>query len=155
MKIIKNILIGLGAVFLLLVGLVVFLASESVDFHDKHSDFVQEFTRVFSEDWDISSVSDSMSNGMLSQIDTTEGRRAMEIFRSLGAVVSITDFEMSNYYSSATDNANTGTFQFKAKFQRGDALVTVTVLESDDKVRIHAFNIQPIGDLAPSEELEV
>lgn len=153
MNIIKKILIGLGAIFALFIALAIFLAGESSEFKDKNEQFVKDFTNTFSQQWDISSVSQSLTNDMLSQIKTPNGQHALNVFRSLGKLVEITDLELHNY-NSHTSGITTGVFKFKAQFENGSTLVTVTLQEKDNAVRVHGFHIDPISNVTAPKEVK-
>lgn len=151
MEILKKILIGLGVVFVLFVGLAIFLAGSSTEFKEKHQDFVVNYTRDFSQSWEVSAVSSIMTNGMLTQINTPNGKHAINVFRSLGAFVQATDFELHNY-STHAGGPTVGVFKFKATFKNANTLVTVTVHEIEGDIKIHGFHIDPIGEISlPSE----
>ena len=51
----------------------------------------------------------------------------------------ITDFELLNYYSGT--EGETGVFRFKGVFEFGKGLVTVTIIEKDEIVRVMGFYI--------------
>lgn len=153
MKIIKKILMGLGAIFALFIVLAIFLIGESAEFEENNEQFVRDYTEAFSQQWDISSVSQSTSNEMLEQINTPNGRHAMNVFRAFGELVEITDMEMDNF-STHSSGITSADFKFKAKFQNGNALVTVKVLEQDNAVRVNGFHIEPIGSVSAPKEIK-
>lgn len=146
MKLIKNILIGLGVVFSLFIGLAVFLFWESSEFREKNEPFAREFTRAFSQDWSIGDVSDHVTNDLLAQINTPNGKHALSQFRAFGRLVKIEDVEMGNYNASAGVGV-TGVLRFKAEFENVKALVTITLRETDGVVKVHGFHIDPLSDI--------
>lgn len=152
MKFLKKLFMGLGVLFLLIIIFAVFMFSESSSFKEKHSQFIQEFTQGFSEDWDIADVSDLTTSEFLANLNTPNGKHALGVFKTLGKLVSITDIEIQNYSANA-GGPNTGIFVFKAKFENAKTLVTITIQEQDDIVRVYGFRIDPIGDI--SQELEL
>lgn len=154
MKILKNILVGFGAIFMLLIGLAIFLAGSSAEFKEKHEQFVRDFTREFSQNWEIDSVKVKITNELQSQIKTTKGKHALKVFSSLGRLIEITDMELLNY-SAHTSGPTTGVFKFKAKFDNAYTIVSVTVQEMDNTARVNGFHIEPIGDISQSKEIRV
>ena len=152
MKLLKRALIFLGVVFILVIALVIFLASASSDFEKQHEQFVRNFTADFSLNWEIDSVKHHLTNDMLAQIGTPNGRHALNVFRSFGQLEEISDMELSNYNSN-TSGLVTGIFKFKARFKNGSALVTVTLHEKDDAIRVHGFHIDPVGNLSNPKEI--
>ena len=151
MGVLKKILIGLGVIFILFIGLAIFLAGSSTEFKEKHQDFVISYTKEFSQNWEVSSVSSIMTNGMLSQINTPNGKHAINVFKSFGAFEKASDLELHNY-STHSGGPTVGVFKFKAKFKNANTLVTVTVHEIEGVVKVHGFHVDPIGDIfLPSE----
>ena len=151
MKVIKKILVGLGIVFVLFIVLAIFLAGSSSEFKEKHQAFVINYTHEFSKNWEINSVSTETTNGMLSQINTPNGKHALSVFSTFGEFVEATDIELHNYSTNA-GGPTVGVFKFKAQFKNANTLVTVTVQEIDGAVKVHGFHIDPIGNILPSSE---
>lgn len=152
MKVIKKILIGLGVFFLFFIVIVIFLVNSSSEFKEKHQDFAVNYTKEFSQNWDISAVSSKTTNGMLSQINTPNGKHALNVFKRFGSFIEATDIELDNY-SSHAGGPTIGIFKFKAEFKNAKTLVTVTVHEIDDNVKVHSFHVNPIGKIKKSGEV--
>jgi hypothetical protein len=152
MKIIKNILIGLGVVFAIFIGLAIFLFGESSEFKERNEQFVKDFTQEFSQEWTIGRVSDRTTNDFLSQISTPNGQHALMQFKTFGKLVKIEDVEMGNY-STATGSGATGVIKFKAEFENVKALVTVTVREKDGEAKVHGFHIDPLSDISRPKKI--
>jgi hypothetical protein len=153
MKIIKNIFVGLGVLFVLFLILAAFLSGSSAEFKADYQDFVIQYTKEFSRNWEIKSVSSKTTNGMLSQISTPNGKAAVNFFRSLGEIVEVSDVELNSYRSNF-NGPSVGVFKFKAKFKNGDGLVTVIVHKNQGTVKVHGLHILPIGDVLQSGEFE-
>lgn len=151
MKIIRNILIGFGGLFLLLIVFFMFIAGSSSEFRTENQYFVTKFMRDFSEKWDINDVKDDLSNQMLAQIDSLNGQFALNYFKSLGKLKSIRNFELNNYRTST--NGETGVFLFKAKFENADTLVTFTLVKTDKGRKVNGLNIQALEDINPIKEV--
>ena len=153
MKIIKNILIGLGLITVFFIAAIAFLAGESSEFKKANENFVSKFTRDYSSAWDITSVSEFTTNDFLSQINSSKGKQATRFFQSLGKVVEISDMELSNY-NSHTDGITTGTFKFKATFEHAKTLVTVTVQEVNNITKIQGLYIDALNEVSSSKEFK-
>jgi len=153
MKLIKNILIGFGAIFVLIIGLFIFVAGSSSEFKDKHEQFVKDYTREFSKNWEIENISLRTTNDLLAQINTTKGKQAVNVFRSLGKLLEISDMELGNY-NSRVGGPTTGEFKFKASFENAKTIVTVTIREVDDKVKVQGFHVNPIGSILQPKEVK-
>lgn len=145
MKILKNILIGLGILFVLFICLAVFLFSKSSEFFEQHQSFVEEFTYDLSENWRFNDVRSRVSNELLQSLNTPNGRAFMTQASAFGRLIEATDFQKGNYYSGT--GGNVGVISFKATFSNTKALVTVSVIEKDGKVKIHGFNVSAIDGL--------
>ena len=154
MKIIKNILITLGTIFSLLIVLVVFLVGESADFKEDHEQFVVDYTNTFSQAWNVASVSDVSSNDFLTQIKSPNGKQAVNAFSSLGKLVDTKDMQIDNYNSNV-NGTTTASFKFKANFEHGKTLVTITVVESDGHIRVQGMHIETLDDVSDNVELNV
>ena len=148
MKILKNILIGFGVLFVAIIGLIVFLSADSSAFEEKQAPFISGFMNEFSESWEVTSVHATLSNGLLKQIDSPTGRNAMDMFRRLGSFVQMTDLVLQNYNTSTS--GKTGQFTFKGQFTHGPALVEITLGENDGKTLVNRLHITPAGELPPT-----
>lgn len=153
MKIIRSILIGLGSLTLIFSAVIAFLATESSNFKKDNEQFVNEFTRDFSHTWDISTVSQLTTNELLSQISSPKGKQTISFFQSLGEIVEINDMELSDY-KSQTGGIAIGVFKFKATFENANTLVTVTVKEHDDSIKIHGFHINALHNMSHTPKVE-
>jgi len=153
MKILKKILVGFGVIFVLLIAVIIFVAGSASEFKEDHEQFVKDFTREFSQDWEIDSLGSKVTNDLLSNIRTTKGKRAIAIFRSLGKLVDITDIELRNYNANA-GGPTTGVFSFKASFENAKTVVTVTVRVENDEVKVQSFHVNPTGDISKPKEVK-
>jgi hypothetical protein len=144
MGVLKKIFIGLGSLFLVLVALFVWLGFESLRFKHEETPFVTAYLNDLSRHWQIADVYDRSANELISQVDSTEGRRTMQRFKPLGSLTTIHDFELNNYSHGTWGRR--GVFDFKAGFQNGEALVEVTVLDKGGTgarvVRVYLTGIQ-------------
>jgi len=153
MRFLKKLFMGLGVIFLLIIVFVVFLFSESSDFKDEHSQFIQDFTQNFSENWDISDVSDHATSELLSNLNTPNGKHAMRVFRALGKLVSVSDIEIQNYSANA-GGPNTGVFLFKGDFENAKTLVTITIQEEEGIIRVDGFHINTLSEISGESEFK-
>jgi len=145
MKILRNILIGFGVVFVAVIGLIVFLSNESNDFRDKQFPFIETFMMEFSENWEVSSVYEKLTNDLLKQIDSPAGRNALDIFKTQGSFKEMSDLVLVNY--NAGTSGKTGKFTFKALFTSGPALVEIILVENQGKTLVNGLHITPSGDV--------
>lgn len=148
MKILKNILIGLGIIFILFILLAVFLSYKSYDFFEENKGFVEEFSYDLAEHWQIEDVHSRVSNEFLQSLDTPNGKEFLKYAKGLGPLIEATDFQMGNYHAGT--DGTTGVITFKATYTNAKALVTVIVIKREEQVRIHGFNVSaPDGLSAP------
>lgn len=151
MKVIKNILLGLGALFLLIVVFFTFLWGESSDFKEQNALFINNYLETFSTNWDLDDVKDQMTNGLLIEINTPNGTNAMNYFKTLGRLQEIRDLEINNY--NTTLSGKTGVFLFKAKFQYSDTVVKMILQKNEDGVKVNGLYITPLGKVNDNKEI--
>src|ERR1700728_4174418 len=108
MGFLKKVLLGLGSVFGLLIVFIIVMGIFSVRFKDQQSGFVTTFVTDLSRRWELADVYARVSNTLIEQADTAEGRQAMQRIRALGALRSVQDLELRSY--------NVGTFGTTAVF---------------------------------------
>jgi hypothetical protein len=143
MNFISKVLVGLGALFVVVVVLFVVQAKSSLEFQQLHSQFVEDYSLSFSNRWDITEVSSLTTEHMLSQVNTPKGVAALNIYRKLGHIKSISELEIK-HFGSGEGSSKDGVFQFRGNFDQGVGLVTVSVLEQDGTVRVNGFNVVPM-----------
>ena len=131
----------IGAIVVLFAVLAVFLFKGSVDFKEQNTEFVVKFMNDLSNNWHVSDVYPRLTNEMVQRSESPDAKRFFGMSRQLGKLVSIQDVELQNYHSGT--DAVVGIFVFKAEFEHGQALVTVTLQEKEGKVQVQALNINP------------
>jgi hypothetical protein len=145
MNLVKKILIGLGALFVLVIALIALFAVGSNDFRDSHVSYVEHFMSEFSETWEVAVVHEKLTNDFLAQVDSPNGRQALGLFQALGKFEQMSDIEVQNFTSGTAGKS--GRLTFKAKFANGPALVEITLFEKDGKTLVHGLHITPSGSL--------
>jgi hypothetical protein len=128
MRMLKRILIGFGAVFLVLIAVFAWLGFQSTRFRRAEAPFVEAYMTDLSRRWSVADVFDRSANALLAQANSPEGERAMQMFKPLGTLTSIRDLELKNY--SVGTWGRRGVFAFKGRFQNGEAVVEVTILDN-------------------------
>ena len=118
----KNILIGLGALFLVVIALISWIGMSSSQFRKEEAPFVEKFVMDLSKRWDIGDVRDRMTESFIEQAGT--------------------DLEMRSYQT--INSKKTAVFSFKGTFESGDGMVTVTVVGHDGVVRVLGFVLRAI-----------
>ena len=152
MKILKNLLIGLGVLTVLFGGFAFVINGASSDFLEKHREFVTNYTKTFSRNWEVDSISELSTIGLLSQVNSPNGKHTLGIFRAMGVLVEVTEMEL-NKYSAYSSGPTVGIFKFKAKFENAKSLVTVTIHEVNGIAKVHGFHIEPIGNIIQVDEI--
>ncbi|MGV1097833.1 hypothetical protein ACUUL3_00290 [Thiovibrio sp. JS02] len=148
MKIIKNILITLGILFVCGAALFGFLNYKSAGFKKEHAPFVTRFMTEFSKNWEIAEVRNMLSNDFVRQLETPNARQAMLFFKQLGKLTAIRDVELQNYRANAgTDTYQLGEFVFKADFENASGLVTMSVIVKKDGERVNALYVNPTTEI--------
>jgi len=134
MRVLKNILIGLGVLFLVLLAIFAWIGVSSSQFRKEQAPFVETFVTDLSKRWDIANVYDRMTNSFIEQASTPQARQLLHQFRQLGALKSVHDLGLRGYKSS--NNEQTGLFFFKGTFENGEAVVDVTIVRKDGAVHV-------------------
>ena len=134
MRALKNILIGLGVLFLVVLAVFAWIGVSSSQFRKEQAPFVETFVTDLSKRWDIADVYDRMANSFIEQASTPQARQLLHQFRQLGALKSVHDLGLRSYKSS--NNEQTGLFFFKGIFENGEAVVNVTIVRKDGAVHV-------------------
>ena len=142
MRIFKNILIGFGTLFLLLVALFSWVGMTGHQFRKAEEPFVQKFVTDLSRHWDPADVRDRMADSLINQVETAQARQLMQQFRQLGPLKSVQDFELQSY--KTTTSGKTGVFHFKGTFENGNGEVQVALVENEGVVRVQGFYLRGI-----------
>jgi hypothetical protein len=134
---VKNILVGLGVLFLLVVALFTWLGMGSSQFRKEQSPFVETFVADLSKHWDIADVHDRLSDTLLEQTSTPQVQQLLQEFSRLGALKSVREIELQRYLAST--NGRTGYFSLTGTFENGEAVVHVTLFKKDGDVHVIGF----------------
>jgi hypothetical protein len=134
MSVLKNILIGLGALFLVVLALFAWVRVSSSQFRNDQAPFVETFVTDLSKRWDIADVYDRMANSFIEQAGTPQAQRLLHQFKQLGSLTSVHDLELRSYNSN--NNEQTGLFSFNGTFENGEAVVNVTIVKKDGTVHV-------------------
>lgn len=150
MKILKAVLIGFGLLFVGLIGFVAYMGVAASEFRTEQGPFIEKFMKDFSENWEVESVHDKLSDDLLKQIDSQTGRNALGRFQTLGRFHSMVNLALRSY-SSGT-GGKTGQFTFNGRFSNGPARVEITVNKRDGRTRVTGLHITP-PRVAPTTNL--
>lgn len=142
MRILGKVLVGLGAVFALIIALFVWLGIAGQRFKNAETPFVTQFVTDLSRHWDVADVSDRSTTTLIEQASSAQGRQALRTFKQLGSLRSIHDFTLRNYYRGT--GGATAVLSMRASFEYGDAVVDVTLQRRDGAVRVNGFFIREL-----------
>ena len=140
MQVLKNILIGLGVLFLVALALFAWVGVSSSQFRKEQAPFVERFVTDLSKRWDIADVSDRMANPFIEQASTPQARQLLHQFKELGALQSVQDLQLRSYLTN--NNGQTGIFSFKGMFENGEGVVNVTIVKKDGVARVSGFYLK-------------
>jgi hypothetical protein len=140
MRLLKNILIGLGILFVVVLAFFAWIGASSSHFRKEQAPFVETFVTDLSKRWDIADVYGRMTNSFIQQASAPQAQQLLHQFKQLGALQSVYDLELRSYNSN--NNERTGLFSFKGTFENGEALVSVTVVEKDGAARVLSFYLK-------------
>lgn len=140
MTVLKNVLIGLGALFLVVVAFFTWVGVSSTQFRREQAPFVETFVTDLSKHWDIADVHDRLTEPFIEQVSTPRAQQLLHQFKELGALKSVQDLELRSYITN--NKGQTGVFSFKGTFENGEAVVSVTIVEKDAAVRVLAFYLK-------------
>ncbi len=141
MRVVKNILIALGVLFLLIATFFTWVGFSSNQFRKEQTPFVETFVTDLSKRWDIADVYDRLANPFIEQVGTPQARELLRQFKQLGALKSVRDVELRSYVTNTA--GRTGNFSFKGTFENGEALVNLTIIKKDDAVRVLGLYLKP------------
>jgi len=137
---VKNILIGLGVLFLVVIAFFAWIGASSSQFRKEQTLFVETFVTDLSKRWDIADVYDRLANPFTEQIRTPQAQQLLHQFKQLGALQSVHDLELRSY--NANNNGRTGLLSFKGTFENGEAVVNVTIVKKGGAVRVLGFYLK-------------
>ena len=140
MRVLKNILIGLGVLFLVVIALLAWTGVSSSQFRKEQAPFVETFVTDLSKRWDIADVYDRMANPFIEQVSTPQAQQLLHQFKQPGALTSIHDVELQSYNSN--NNVRTGLFSFKGTFENGEAVINIAIVKKDGAVRVLGFYLR-------------
>jgi hypothetical protein len=142
MRIVGNVLIGLGAVFAIIIALFAWVGVSGAHFKQAEAPFVTRFLTDLSRHWNVADVYDRSANSLVEQAASAQGQQVLQTFKQLGSLRSTRDFEMRNYYRGTS--GETAVFSMKATFENGDAIVEVTLQRRDGAVRVMGFTLRAV-----------
>ena len=137
MRVVKNILIGLGGLFLVIVALFTWVGVSGSQFSAEQGPFVKKFVADLSKRWEVVDVYDRMSSSFIQQSGTPQAQQLLHQFKRLGALKSVSALKLQSYYSN--NNDRTGVFSLEGAFENGEAVIRVTIVRKDGAVRVVGF----------------
>ncbi|HTW38903.1 MAG TPA: hypothetical protein VMD49_10075 [Steroidobacteraceae bacterium] len=142
MRILGKVLVGLGTVFAIIIAFFVWLGIAGQRFKTAEIPFVTQFVTDLSRHWDVADVYDRSTPTLIEQASSAQGRQALETFKQLGALRSVHDFALRNYYRGT--GGATAVLSMQASFEYGDAVVEVTLQRRAGAVRVNGFFIREL-----------
>lgn len=158
MKVLKNILLTLGGLFILLIGVIAYFgfttAQDSSDFLVEKETFIRTFSEDLSRNWDTNDVFEHLSSDLLAQIDSPNGEASFRVFRQLGEVTSMSDFVMTKFFSGT--GGVKAVVTYSAEFEHASGSVTITLVETEGTLSVEGFHISiPEGIQPTSKSQEI
>lgn len=139
MKIIKNILAGIGLLFVLVAALGAFTSFSRSNFEERNRAFSELFVRDLSAAWRIEDVQDRLTNEFLVDLAVPETRKAFRVLAGWGQLKEIADVELLKHQFGK--EGETGAFRFKANFENGNAIVVLTVHANEERARVADLDV--------------
>jgi len=124
-RIVKVILMALGAVFVLGIAFLVWLSRTAAHFEAEEQTFAETFLADFSKRWEVSDVSSRAGSAFVQELQMPQGREWLNRASRLGHLKSIRAVRFGNYFASV--NGQSGAYTFRALFENGEATVSITV----------------------------
>lgn len=140
MRVLKNIFIGLGVLFLVVLALFVWIRVSSNQFRKEQAPFVESFVTDLSKHWDIEDIHDRIANSFSEQISSPQAQQLLHRFKQLGGLKSVHDLELRAYKSY--NDGPTSLFSFKGTFENGEALVNVTIVKKAGPALVSGFYLR-------------
>jgi len=136
---VKKILIGLGALFFVIIALFGWLAVSGSQFRKEQASFVETFVTDLSKRWNIEDVYDRLATPFIEEAYTPQAQQLLHQFKQLGALKSVRDLKLGSY--NANNNGRSGNFTFMGTFENGEAAVEVNITKKDGTVRVLGFHL--------------
>ena len=149
MPFLKNILVGLGLVFLAVTAITIYLWISTSNFFNENRDFVRRFSFDFSREWRISDVHGRLTNQLIELLDTPTGNFAYNQLKALGPLNEIADLELRNFHVGT--DGKSAVITYKGSFRNAKGLVTVTIVEKNGKVLVDGFYVSALDGMETSE----
>lgn len=140
MRVLKNILIGLGVLSLVVLAFFAWIRVSSSQFRQEQAPFVEAFVIDLSKRWDIADVHGRMTNPFIEETSTPQAQQLLHQFKRLGTLKSVHDLKLRAYKSY--NGEQTGLFSFKGIFENGEAVMNVTIVKNDGAVRVLGFYLK-------------
>ncbi len=143
-------MVGLGALFVLLLASVAYLGLSASSFVEETQPFLLDFTADFARNWEVATVEARMTDALATNLRTPQGRNVMSQLKQLGAFKGGHEFE-SRHYSSGTDGKR-AEIAFDGRFEHADVVVTIVVERRDGVVKVDGFHIALDDGVQPQSD---
>ena len=142
MTLMKKLMVGGTAFFVLIVAAGIYISQQTMEFKKFHEHIVYEFMPELTASWNLADVESRVSPEFLEQASSEEGRAYLQQFSVLGPVQNIGEVAVGKYFSGS-DGAF-GEFIFKAQFVPAQVLVKLTLHEKDGEVWVQGITINSL-----------
>lgn len=148
---IMKILKGFGIAFLSLIAVFIVIAAwagfKSASYNETAVPYMKQVIPAIST-WQVDAMKLHLTPSVLESIDEKDLTTIVNGLAKMGQLIELGEFEFSKVTSQALTGGNSGTFvtyTVPAKYENGDATITVTLKESGDSFTVYHFNLNSLA----------
>jgi Na+-transporting methylmalonyl-CoA/oxaloacetate decarboxylase gamma subunit len=147
---IKTMLKGIGITFLFLVIIFVLIFAWSSVKSSQYEETAIPYMNTAIEDiskWNVESFKQYLTPSIIKDINEQDLKTLIKGLSKMGGLVEIGEYEFNNVTSRAVTSGGSGTFVtyvVPAKYENGDANLTITLKEEGDSFSVYHFKLNSL-----------
>ena len=146
MKIFKNIILGFVFVFLIIVVFFMYVGGKMYSDEEKYIEFSNDIISKYFTDWEVGQVNNMLTAELASDLSQTDAQLVLEKFKELGKLLDVGNTQVIDF-RAYLKGFNRITVLSDAKFELSDTVVSLILIEEDNKIKLDSFNINPTDGL--------
>lgn len=131
------------AIVCVIAGSYLYSHYQAGEYDDRAIPYLQKVVPIISQ-WDPATTRELMAAETLDKIPEEKFNKIIEIFSKMGALRSMESPDFKKVLSEEETNAGTKAlvaYELEARYQNGDALLSVNLLEQGGTIEVYSFNL--------------
>jgi len=147
MKILK----GLGVALLVIIGFFILIGIWTGYKSSEYEKTAIPYMNVAIKDisnWQIDTIKSYLTENVRDNLSDADSQKMINILSKMGSLIEVGEYQFTNVSTQSVLGGESGTYVsyiVPAKYENGDATITITLKEVGDSFQVYSFNLDSLA----------